>query len=259
MAMFALRSLFTKLAIKAVFESEMGEFVNFNTIGLWDETFNGLSAIVVFCATLKFLKLLRFNKHIGALAATLKYACGDLIGFSCTFAIIFMAFTQFGVLIFGTKNIYYKDFISSLASTFRFSLGQFNLQELQDSSFVLGSIYFIIFILIVIMGLMSMFITILDQAYHKVKEEMDLQSNDIEIVDYFFDKVKKIKKPKNKKGVEKKESMDLSESTTSLRINIKQTDDEFNQSDHLHSTSFKSLNVGGSVSQYESHDSMSLY
>ncbi|CAF0709342.1 unnamed protein product [Brachionus calyciflorus] len=261
MAMFIMRAGFTKMAIKAVFESEMGEFVNFNTIALWDETFNGLSAIVVFCATLKFMKLLRFNKHIGVLAATLKYACGDLLGFSCTFGIIFMAFTQFGVLIFGDKLSYYKDFMSSLATTFRFSLGQFNLGDLHSANFVLGSVYFVLFILLVIMGLMSMFITILDQAYHKVKEELESQENDMEIIDYFFDKIKNIKKSKNKK-IDRKMSTELSESDASLKVNVKLNDKDYNDNvnnDQMYSASFKSLNVGGSISNYESHDSMSLY
>lgn len=252
MVMYVMRALFARVAIKTVFESELGEFVNFNTIGLWDEIFNGVSAIIVFCATLKFMKLLRFNKHIGILAATLKHASKDLFSFSVTFGIIFMAFTQFGNLIFGSINQYYKDFISSLSSSFRFALGQFNLKDLQSSNYVLGSIYFIIFILTVIMGLMSMFITILDQAYHEVKEKILAQKKDNEIVDYFISKIKKLK-PKKKK-TERRHSSELNASTTSLRVNVKQND----KIDSLYSTSFKSLNIT-SASQYESHESMSLY
>lgn len=252
MVMYVMRALFTKVAIKTVFESELGEFVNFNTIGLWDEIFNGVSAIVVFCATMKFMKLLRFNKHIGILAATLKHASRDLLSFSVTFGIIFVAFTQFGNLIFGTKNQNYKDFLTSFSSSFRFALGQFNLKDLQSTNYVLGSIYFVIFILTVIMGLMSMFITILDQAYHEVKEKIMAEEKDNEIVDYFISKIKKLK-PKKKK-IERHHSSELNASTISLKVNVKQND----KNDSLYSTSFKSLNISP-ASQYESHESMSLY
>ena len=142
----------------------MGEFVNFNTIGMWDEMYTNITAIIVFCATLKFLKLLRFNKKIGMLAATLRYAMKDLAAFSVTFSIIFFAFTQFGFLVFGTMTATYKTFLTALASVFRFSIGQYVLKELQDADYYLGSVYFFVFVFIVIMGLMSMFVTILNDV-----------------------------------------------------------------------------------------------
>ena len=166
--MFGMRTVFTNMAVKAVHESEMGEFVNFNTIGLWDEYYTIISSVVVFCTTLKFLKLLRFNKQIGMLAMTLRYATKDLVGFSFTFFIIFFTFTQFSYLIFSTKVAGYKTPASSLVSLFKFALGQFNLRELQNADYVLGSTFFVLFVFIVVMGLMSMLITILNEAFEKV-------------------------------------------------------------------------------------------
>lgn len=258
MAMFGMRTVFTNLAIKAVFESELGEFVNFNTIGLWDETFNGLSAIVVFCATLKFLKLLRFNKRIGLLAATLRYACNDLISFSFTFTIFFIAFTQFGYLIFGSMTRSYKDFLTSLETIFRFSLGQFDLGELQTANYGLGSIYFVVFILIVVMGLMSMFITILNEAFEEVKKDIEGQQNEHEIFDYMFNTFKSIGK-KNKPNTNVVNNS-INASNTSLRVQIK--DPHLKQSKKntpFYSASFKSLNMAAPMAQFDDHDSLSLY
>ena len=253
MVMFGMRTVFTTLAIKEVHESELGEFVNFNTIGLWDETFTNVQAIVVFCATLKFLKLLRFNKHIGMIAGALRLATRDLLGFSITFGIVFMAFTQFGYLIFGTMTKSYSTFMSSLQTIFRFSLGQFNLKELQDANYVLGSVYFILFVLIVFMGLMSMFVTILNEAFEKIKAEFENNNPDREIIDFIFESVKKIgKKGKNKKG--KQISPDVGASTESLRVTIRK---EMNPNETFYSTSSKSLNQ--THSQYYDNDSMSLY
>jgi len=260
-AMFALRTIFTKLAIKAVHESELGEFVNFNTIGVWNELFVSICSFIVFCATLKFLKLLRFNRRIGMLAACLAYVWKDLLSFGASFAIIFMAFTQFAFLIFGNSLESYKDFQTSLASAFRFSLGQFNLKELHEADYILGSLYFVLFILIVIFGLMSILITILTEAFEKVKEDLNLQTNEHEIVDYVFEMVKNVtsKKQKKKKIEERakklKEINEQSSSEASLRVTVKQNDN----SNDLERSSIKSLYVNSHFGNTENQDSLSLY
>lgn len=119
-AMYTMRTIFTNLAIKAAFESQLGEFVNFNTIAQWDMVYSSITSCIVFCATLKFLKLLRFNNKISMLSLTLRLASRDLLGFSATFAIIFFAFTQFSLLIFGSHLTTYRNFY--YASMFYFNL-----------------------------------------------------------------------------------------------------------------------------------------
>jgi hypothetical protein len=172
-----------------------------------------------------------------------------------------MAFTQFAFLIFGTTVKSYKDFQTSLASAFRFSLGQFNLKELHEADYILGSLYFILFILIVFFGLMSILITILTEAFEKVKDDLNLQTNDHEIVDYVFEMVKNVtsKKHKKKKIEERakrfQEITEQSVSEASLRVTIKQN----NHTNDLRRPSMKSLTDSTHFGNIESHDSLSLY
>ena len=253
MAMFGMRSLFTKLAIDQVHESELGDFVNFNTIGQWDEIYTNITAVIVFCATLKFLKLLRFNKRIGMLAATLRYACKDLAAFSVTFGIIFFAFTQYGFLIFGTMTASYSTVLGALASVFRFSLGQFNLKELQDADYFLGSLYFVLFVLIVIMGLMSMFVTILNEAFEKVKEDLENQTNEHEIIDFIFESVKNFRSRKTKlREANRRKIREINQAETSLRLNVRSNLEDFN-----FSTTY--LNKGDSLKQSDDKENYDLF
>ena len=152
MAMFAMRTIFTNLAIKDVHKTEMAGFVNFNTLAQWNEIYTIIVSIIVFCASLKFLKLLRFNKRIGMLASTLRYAAKDLLSFSFTFGVFFFAFTMVSYCVFGPYMDSYKSFMSALGSQFRFALGQYDFKGLIDANLMLGAIYFVSFILIVIMG-----------------------------------------------------------------------------------------------------------
>jgi hypothetical protein len=191
-AMYVMKNTFTSLAMKAVRESELGEFVNFNTVSLWDDTFTTILAIVSFCATLKFLKLLRFNKRIGMLASVLKYASPDLSSFSFTFLIFMLSYTQFGYLLYGSMLPKYKSFLASLESVFLLFLGQFDFDDMMNANGPLGVVYLMTFIFLVFIGLMAMFMTILEQAFEHVKNDVSSQDNEHEMVDFIFGSFKKI-------------------------------------------------------------------
>ena len=52
------------------------------------QTFGYMVAFLVFFGTLKFIKLLRFNKRMGFLTSTLKQCAGDLVGFIIVFIVV---------------------------------------------------------------------------------------------------------------------------------------------------------------------------
>ena len=208
-AMYAMKSMFTTLAINVIRESELGDFVNFNTIALWDDSFSTILAVVSFCATLKFLKLLRFNKRIGMLAATLKYASNDLKSFSFTFIVFMLAYSQFGFLLFSSSIASYRNFMAAIESVFLLLLGQFDM-EMFAANPIMGFFYFISFIFLIIVGLMAIFMTILTDAFESVKEDLANQSNEHEIFEYMVNSVKKIT-GLDKRAKKKKEKMEAYE------------------------------------------------
>lgn len=64
----------------------------------WNETFVFLVAFVCFTSILEMMHLLRFNAKMSMLALTLKRSTKELLYFSVTFIITFMAFAQFAFL-----------------------------------------------------------------------------------------------------------------------------------------------------------------
>ena len=204
-----MKSMFTTLAMNEIRESELGDFVNFNTIALWDDSFSTILAVVSFCATLKFLKLLRFNKRIGMLAATLKYASNDLKSFSFTFIVFMLAYSQFGFLLFSSSIASYRNFMAAIESVFLLLLGQFDM-EMFAANPIMGFFYFISFIFLIIVGLMAIFMTILTDAFESVKEDLANQSNEHEIFEYMVNSVKKIT-GLDKRAKKKKEKMEAYE------------------------------------------------
>ncbi len=85
-----------------------GEYVNFVTISVWDETFGFILALVVFFATLKFIKMLKFNKRMGMLGDTILLATKDLKTFCVIFFIYFFAFSQCAFQLFGKVSFLWR-------------------------------------------------------------------------------------------------------------------------------------------------------
>ena len=54
----------------------------------------------------------------------------------------------------------------------------------------LGPIFFFLYVGVVSIGLMGMFLTIINDSLARVKADTELQSNDYEVVDFIYRKVK---------------------------------------------------------------------
>lgn len=94
-------------------ETHGNEYMKFQYVGYWSEIFNYIIGFLVFFATLKFLKLLRFNRKISMLSDTLRNSSKDLIHFSIIFNIVFLAFIQVFYLVYMSQLDIFKTFISS--------------------------------------------------------------------------------------------------------------------------------------------------
>jgi hypothetical protein len=153
----------------------LGEFVNFNAIASFDEVYSYIVALITFFTMLKFLKLLRFNKRIGILSKSLRYARQDLSSFAFVFLIFILAYAQMGYAIFGRSVRAYKTFFTSLTTCFRMLLGEINAPDMFAASqlygklriefkrnlkfIFLGVFYFLSFVILVFIALLSIFIT----------------------------------------------------------------------------------------------------
>ncbi|XP_077980091.1 polycystin-1-like protein 2 [Glandiceps talaboti] len=184
-AMYALRQIFTTLALKEV-HKDHSKFVNFQHLAYWDMIFTWILAISLFIAVLKFLKLLRFNKRISMLGMTLKNCFKDLVYFSVIWIIVFLAYCQVFYLVFGRALMDYASMSVTMATQISMMLGRFDYNALNDINRVFSKIFFFFFILCLYWILMNMFLTILNQSIHAVKNDINRQSNEHEIVDFIW-------------------------------------------------------------------------
>lgn len=110
--------------------------------------------------------------------------------FSIAFLLYFMAFVVTGYLLFGQMITTYNNIVGAAESMFAFALGAFDFESMSDAQPILGPIFFFSYIMVVYIGLMSIFLTIIGDSFSQVKDNVALRSNEYEIVDFMWTRFK---------------------------------------------------------------------
>jgi len=173
------RSLMARLPSK-----KPEDFINFQFAALWDSFFTYVIALICFFVTLKFIKLLRFNRRISLLSHTLKRAWFPLSMFGICFGIVIIAVVFSSSIIFGSNLYGYRDYLKTTASIISLLLGKFSYYQFESTNRILGPIFFFAFNVMVNWIIMNMLISILTDVFAEVQAELLAQSNDYEIVDF---------------------------------------------------------------------------
>ena len=88
-------------------------FANFDRIAYWQWSYNTMAAVLVFVIWIKTFKYLSFNYTMTLLSRTLTACALDLLGYFVMFFIVFLAYAQFGYLVFGPTTFGYVDALSN--------------------------------------------------------------------------------------------------------------------------------------------------
>jgi polycystin 2 len=99
--------LYRQIKVNSLLESllkDSNKYVDFSFLCYWTTNFNITIGWIVFLSWIKIFKYASFNKTMTQLSLTLSRAAKDLTGFTVMFFIVFMAYVQFGYLVFGTQD-----------------------------------------------------------------------------------------------------------------------------------------------------------
>lgn len=141
-------------------------------IVLWSDLEIYLLSLVIFVVTIKFLRLIRFNRSICQMTGTLIRSAKNIWSFFLIFVAILLGYTQLGFLVFGATVTAYSSFFQSLRSVMQMLLGgNMHFYELQSTNGIIGPIFTFVFMLSMTMILLNMFLAILNESYEETKEE----------------------------------------------------------------------------------------
>lgn len=205
------------------FAAQSGQFIRTDLIRLqsmanWNES---LAFCLGFCSamsTLKFLRLLRFNTRISIFMESLKKSAGEIINFLILFMIMFMAFVQLFYLTLNEKAENFSTVIKTMQTSFDILLGKFYVDPIFQANLVLGPLYFSAYNIVAVLILINIFLTIITDTFDEVrKERLENADKDIQLVNFFVDKIKAIfrhyfhvtqsKKNGSNNGLEYKDSL----------------------------------------------------
>lgn len=161
-------------------------YINLQFTAMVDQFMTYAFALICFCVTLKFIKLLRFNKRISMLSITLKKAWFPLMMFGISYGVILLSCTIFSNLAFGRHLYGYRSLFSSFASVMSLLLGKFSYYQFENTNPTLGPAFFFGFNIFVNWIVMNMYISILNDVLSEVYADLNNRSNDLEVLSYML-------------------------------------------------------------------------
>ena len=148
-------------------------------------------AILSFFSQCQLIHLLRYNRTIAILGCALSRSATTLLSCAAVGGIIFMAFTMGAYLLFFELQPY-STIWTCLASQVSAFLGKFNFTQLVAAYGTLAGTYLLIYLLIMIVVIMNIFISMLNEFLAKVKDDSFLNNQDFRVVDHFLETLKTV-------------------------------------------------------------------
>lgn len=162
--------------------------VSFHDALLWFEIENYLICITVTTATLRLLKLLKFNSHIIVLFQAVRKSLKPTLSYAVVFCVIFTAYGHTGFLLFGKNAYMFSTIYRTIASQFLMCLGDSASRSiLENVHIVHARIYVQSLLFITMVILINIFVAILNDA-HSDSTSSDENSEDIEVANLLLSK-----------------------------------------------------------------------
>jgi hypothetical protein len=159
-------------------------------VAFWNENLRYCFAFCTFLGTIKFLKLLRFNKRVSFLSSTMQHAAKELIAFGFMFVILWLAFVQLLHLFFQDKTTGFSTLIRSMTTCFQIMLGKFQVDPLVQANSFFGPLLFSIYNIFIVFILLNMFVSIINDTFAAVRNDVDKQADDYQMVKFIRNKLK---------------------------------------------------------------------
>ena len=140
-----------------------------------------------FCAafgTIRFIKLLRFNKKIIVFALAFSSSLKELVSFLLIFFFFWLAFVQAIYLIFNDKSVQFATIVSCMETLFQLILGKFQVASMLSTHAFLGSLFYIAYNIMIVFLLINIFVSILIDNYNLVRKNNELDLNDPNVFEY---------------------------------------------------------------------------
>lgn len=148
-------------------------FLDVQTIASLYQLYIALTGVNIVLCLLRILKLMDFQPRLGVITHTMFLAASDLGHFFFIFSIIFFAFSIVGHLMFGYFSAKFQDAPTAINTCFTNLLGDTSwfedIQQLTGLQRIVGTAYFWIFQICMVLILLNFLLAIICDAFGEVK------------------------------------------------------------------------------------------
>ena len=185
--LYLMKVVYITWILNQIEKSKGKRYIRMMSLAVLDEVLTITIGFLLFIATLKTLKLLKFNRRIGFLSSTLRMATPDILAFSLTFIITLSMFASIFYLTNNTASRDFSSFLNTIKTSIFLITKEFN--TIKENSPVVGPLFYFIFAFIMHWVVFQLLIAIICRAFTKVKRDVSCQSNDFEVIDYLTAKI----------------------------------------------------------------------
>ncbi|KAF6020742.1 PKD1L2 [Bugula neritina] len=179
-------------ARKQAVKEDRQKYVSFDYAALFEESYLFLLAFISFVATVKFLKLLRFNKKMNVLGHTLLYIARPFVSFMFTMLMVFVAYSHMAFLVFNTLLLSFSSFTSSMSTLFTLMLNKFDYKSMERANPLFAPFIFLTFTVVMGFMLINFMLSLIIEGFTSVNADLEGKPNKYEIVDFVIGKFKAV-------------------------------------------------------------------
>ncbi|XP_022082101.1 polycystic kidney disease protein 1-like 1 [Acanthaster planci] len=188
-AMYVCRFMYVNDATQHLRETYSEEFVDFSLLAYWDQILKDLLASLIFLASVKFLRLLRFNQTVAMFGAVIDGAIKEILTFALYMLVLEAAFACLGVLLFSTHFYPLKHLYVSTNLLNAMVVGHPPHHEDLAAEFpVLWHLFYVAYVVSMIIVMAGLIKAILCHSYKQVKQHQVEAVGGQEVVRFFWNK-----------------------------------------------------------------------
>lgn len=179
----------SRLVLKKVLKLKQNPFMNvsFQDVIVWNEAENAALALTIFIATLKILRMIRFNSHVILLLQSFRRSKELLVSYSLLFIVILTSYGLLGKLAFGGNLYRYSSLLRSVVTELLMALGgNMQVHEMRVFNRILGPFFVFSFAAVMSFIFVNFFVVILNDSYEVAKEDTDRNSEEYELGDFLL-------------------------------------------------------------------------
>jgi len=163
--------IYSSIVVSRAHHEDPGRFSPFATPARFAKEYFELISMVAFFSYIRMLKLFRGSRRVSAIMNTLEQAQADLVGVSVVTLLCLITFGMVGNLFFFSAHRSFKNFWTTFLTLYSLLVGMPVENPTGGvASGSLWSLYYGIFMLVVIVVLLNLYSAVLADVYHDVRQ-----------------------------------------------------------------------------------------